>query len=154
MKIADLRIKIQRQAEKLKSFHKKVKEDKKKNATLLSIKNRSITCLRIELDNMARERDLWIRDYRAISTKVNEKHETIIGLQRALLKVTDQREDAIAKVVTTEVAYLSEIKKLNKYIETLQPKKKSMLKTSAISKIIKNTGGKNAKELQETGISR
>ena len=30
MKVADLRLKIQRQAEKLTAFHKKVKEDKKR----------------------------------------------------------------------------------------------------------------------------
>lgn len=147
MRVADLRIKIQRQTEELTAFHKKVREDKKKN---LKTQQDMQECL----NHVTRERDLWIRDYRTISTKVNEKHETIISLQRSLLRVTGKWEDEKAKVVITEVAYLSEIKKLNKYIESLEPKKQSMLKTSAISKIIKNTGDKNGKELQKTGISR
>lgn len=147
MTAKDLRLKIQRQAEKLKSFHKKVKENKKKNDKLISNMSKTITWLNIELER-------WKRHAKGADTQAGQKHEIIIDLQRSLLRVTGKWEDEKAKNVISEVAYLSEIKSLNKHIDSLAPKKESMLKTSAISKIIKNTGDKNGKELQEAGIPR
>lgn len=147
MKIADLRIKIQRQAEKLTAFHKKVKEDKKKYIRILSGKNMIIVRYKAERDDARKQ-------LRSACLKKDEKHELIIDLQRSLLKVTDQREDEKAKGIISEVSYLSEIKKLNEHIDSLAPKRQSMLKTSAISKIIKNTGDKDGKELQKTRIPR
>lgn len=147
MKIVDLRTKIQRQAEKLAAFHKKIKEDKKKNDTLISNMSKTITWLKAERDDARKQ-------LRSACLKKDEKHETIIDLQRSLLRITDQREDQKDMNHRIRVHFEREIKALALHIESLTPKKQSMLKTSAISRIIKNTGDKDGKELQETGISR
>lgn len=129
---AQLSFKVEKQAKEISKLHKRIREDKK---------NQQSTQERI--DHITRKRDLWIKDIRGATIKLGEKQEVIIGLQRSLLRVNDKLEDEKQENVRIRTGLVKEIRKLEKHIESLTPKKQSMLNSAVISRALKLAGAKD-----------